>query len=292
MSEPTTVLIIELDDALAELVHVILSDQGYQAIPTVCGPNSLQKALTVNPDVIVLDLGMHSKSCGWQLLGELRSNKNTQGIPLVVISDTEQLLENAKQSFNVRQELIKPYDIDTLIQAVKAAVAGVPLLPHPALPATQGKLASEAAEVISRKSGQIMAEWVRRVQQENALGNPSNVPRRILMGNISVWLIELTSILRYGPDYRGTAEIHQKLADHIHEARKNGVTLAQIIKQFEVLRDLMWETLEGSSLANLSAHDVFQLAKTTNAALDEVMSQVAEQYTGQPSKPASKQGSA
>jgi CheY-like chemotaxis protein len=278
MSQPTTVLIVELDQQLAELEQIILNDEGFHAIPTVCGPDSLQKVQQVNPDVILLDLGMHTHSCGWQLLEELRANKDTQGLPLLVLSDTEKLLEDAKQSFNVRQELMKPFDIDRLVNGVKAAVAGTPLLPHPAAPPTEGKLSAEAAQVISREAVQIMAEWLKRAQQEKVLGSRSNIPARVLMNNISVWLIGLVSVLRYGVGYLGTAEIRGKLANHIHEAQNHGVTLAQIIKQFEILRDLVWQTLEHSSLADLTSQDVFQLGKTLNFALDEVMVELAEQY--------------
>ncbi|MGH2459632.1 MAG: response regulator [Chloroflexota bacterium] len=282
MSNQTTVLIVELEESLAELDRLVLYDAGYHAIPTVCGSDSMQQVQQINPDVIVLDLGVHAKTCGWHLLEELRASQDTQGIPLLVISDTEELLENAKQSFNVRQEMIKPFDIEDLVQGVRAAVAGTPLLPHPAPQPTQGKLYTNAAQVISAEGGTIMSEWLKRVQHERVLGSPPNVPARVLMGNISVWTMGLVSVLRYGESYLGTSEIDQKLAAHIREAERYGVTLGQVIKQFEILRDLIWETLENSSLAELTTPDVFQLGKTVSRALDEVLRQVATQYMEHP----------
>lgn len=281
MSSPSTVLIVELDQALAELAQTVLDDAGYHVVPTLCGPDSLQTALQMNPDVIVLDLGMHTHTCGWQLLKALRSNPDTQGIPLVVISDTEQLLEDAKQSFNVRQELTKPYDIEDLIKAVRAALSGTAMLPHPAPAPTQGKLSTDAAQAISRDAGQIMHDWLQKVEQENVLGSASNVPKRVLMDNISVWMIGLVSVLRYGEGYLGTSEIQDKLAEHIRDAKCHGVDLSQVIKQFEILRDLVWQDLEKSNLANLTTRDVFQLGKKVNTALDEVLVQISKQYTMQ-----------
>jgi CheY-like chemotaxis protein len=278
MNNLTVVLIIELDYQLAELERQILEEEGYRAIATLCGPSSTQEVEKVNPDVIVLDLGPHAKSCGWQLLRTLRSNPNTQGIPLLVISDTEQLLEQAKQSFNVRQEIFKPYEIADFVQGVQATLTGTPLLPHPSPPPTTNKTAVEAAQVISWEAGKIMADWLKQVQQEKLSGSSSNVLPRILMNDISVWMIRIVSILRYGEGYLGTTEIRQKLAGHILEAQQHGVTLAQIIKQFEILRNLVWEALAQSSLANLTTQDVFQLGRTINTAFEEVMVQVAEQY--------------
>jgi DNA-binding response OmpR family regulator len=278
-----TVLIVELDPPLAELERIILEDGGYHAIATVCGPDSLQTVRSINPDAVVLDLGPHSRSCGWHLLEELRVNPNTQGIPLVVISDTEQLLTQAKLNFNVQQEMIKPYDISELVRSVQATLAGTPLLPHPAPSPTTGPISVQAAWAISQQSGRIMTEWLRRVQQKKVLGPRSSVPPRVLIENISAWLVGLVSALRYGPGYLGTAEIQAKLAGHIREAEAHQVTLPDIIQQFEILRDGLWEDLKNDrSLANLTAQDVFDLAQVVNVALDAVLAQVAETYVSRP----------
>lgn len=123
-----------------------------------------------------------------------------------------------------------------------------------------------------------MEEWLRRAQQQQARGSRPNVPVRLLMNNISVWLIGLVSVLRYGPGHLGTAEIHDKLADHIHKTEEQGLTLAEVIRQFDSLRDVVWETLSHSSLANLTPKEVFALAQTENTAFDKVLAQVAEEY--------------
>lgn len=278
-----SVLVVELDEELAKLENLVLSDAGYAVTATVCGPSSLKQAEKLQPDVILLDLGMHQKTCGWQLLQNLRSNANTQGIPILVISDTEQLLTDAKESFNVRQELIKPYDIEDLEKGIKAAVSGTPLLPHPAPPPTTGALSVLAADAISQHAGNIMAEWLKwlnRIQSEKALGSPPKVPIRVLMNNISVWLIGLISVLLYGSgEISGRSEIREKIRGHIAEARQHGITLGQIIKQFEILRDEARSTLEQANLENLTPADVFSMWRTLDGAIDEVMEQVAESYT-------------
>lgn len=279
LSGPTSIMIIELDQALAELEDVILTGEGFEVTATVCSSSSLQQVLASNPDVIVLDLGPHTKACGWQLLEDLRTNPNTQGIPLLVVSDTEQLLEQAKLNFDVRRELRKPYDISDFISGVRSAVSGTAYLPHPAPPPTTGSIFIAAAQTISRRGGAIMAAWLRQVQQEKALGAPSNVPARVLMDNISVWIMELVSILRYGSGQTpGRSDIHAKLTDHIRDAQKYGANLVQTIRQFEILRNEVWQTLHQSDLGNLTTDDVFRLAHIVNTALDEVIVQVAELY--------------
>ena len=273
------VLIVELDTDLAELARLILASVGYEVTPTVCGPTSLTDAKTINPDVILLDLGSHAQTCGWQLLAHLRADPDTQGIPIVVISDTETLLEDAVRSFNVRQELIKPYNIEDLENAIAAAVVGTPLLPHPAAPPTAGPIALLAAGVISRESDEIMARWIGRVQREGVLGPTTTVPVRVLVNNIAVWLIGLVAVLRYGAcDPAARAQLRTRLASHIGEVQRLGISLTQAIRQYEILHDETWQAL-ARDLTSLSAAEVFELGRTVDGALDEVLVQVAEAYT-------------
>src|SRR5258707_15575423 len=109
---PQRVLAVELDPDLSRLVQEILTLEGYDVTTVLCSPEAFGTAKELNPDVILLDLGLKMHTCGWDLLASLRSDPDTQGIPILVTSDTDQLLEDAKRSFNVRQELVKPYNID------------------------------------------------------------------------------------------------------------------------------------------------------------------------------------
>jgi CheY-like chemotaxis protein len=280
------VLAIEVAKDLADLVQMILAEVGYDVTAIVCGPSAMDTAKTINPDVILLDLGYHAQSCGWDVLRKLRSDKDTQGIPLLVISDTEQLLDDAKRSFNVRQELLKPYDIDDVEKGIAAAVAGVPLLPHPAPAPTTGPLSALAAAAISREADAIMAQWLRRVQKERIVGPPGAIPLRVLMENSSVWLVGLVSVLRYGPEkISGREEIRDKLVAYIREARQRGITLPQVIKQFEILRDEAWSALERATLEPLTTADVFALGRALNTAVDEVLAQIASVYASLPGAP-------
>jgi two-component system response regulator VicR len=273
------VLAIELNPDLADLVKQILEGEGYDVTAVLCGPATLATAKHVNPDVILLDLGLKAQTCGWDVLAALRSDPDSQGIPLLVISDTEQLLEDAKRSFNVRQELLKPYNIDDLVQGIQAAATGTAVLPHPAGPPTTDPLSVLAANTIASEGDSIMVSWLRRVQQEGVLGPTQSIQIRLLMDDVSTWLIGLVSRLRYGPTYvLGQAEIRDKILQHVQDALHRGVNLAQLIKQFEILRDEVWQALERAQLNQLNTADVFALGRTVNTALDDVLLLVAQEY--------------
>jgi DNA-binding response OmpR family regulator len=273
------VLAIELYPDLADLVQEILTEAGYDVTTVLCSPTASETAKTLNPDVIVLDLGLKTHTCGWDLLASLRSDQDTQGIPLLVTSDTDQLLEDAKRSFNVRQELVKPYNIDDLVQGIQAAISGTALLPHPAGPPTTGPLSALAANTIASEGDAIMVSWLRRVQHEKVLGPTQTTQIRLLMNDVSTWLIGLVSVLRYGPnEVSGRSEIRNKVQRHVEDARRRRIDLAQIIKQFEILRDEVWLALERAQLNQLATADVFALGRSVNSALDDVLFQIAHEY--------------
>lgn len=274
-----TILVVELDLELADLDRVILSDAGYQVITTVCGPSSFQEAQRINPDAIVLDLGMRSRSCGWDLLAGLRADPDTQGIPLLVISDTQPLLNQAKQNFNVRQEIIKPFDIEDLEKGIKAALSDTPLLPHPAPAPTTDAVQVAAANALAHRSDKLMAKWLERVRAKHLLESPAHVPVHLLVNNASVWIVGLISTMRYGSGkIAGRRNIRTLLVEHIKRSREYGATLVQVIAQFEVMRDEVWRELEDAHLQQLTTKDVFLLSRVVNDALDSMTVEIARVY--------------
>ncbi len=270
---PIRLLIIDQDPAVAELERLILATAGYRATAILCGPDSLRAVKSRQPNVILLGLGPHPALCGWQLLAELRSDKDTQGIPLLVVSNTESLLEDASRNFNVRQGLIKPFDITDLETGIRAAITRTPLLPHPARPNRPATSSADVADLIARESENIMARWVQRVLTEGAAGSHL-VSVRDLMDNIATWLMGVISVLRYGPDeVNGQTAIREKLHQHIVHARARGVTLSQLIRQFEILRDEVWSAVERQGVESASPRAVFALTETLNRALATVTTQ-------------------
>jgi hypothetical protein len=137
-----------------------------------------------------------------------------------------------------------------------------------------------AAEAIAREGDALMVSWLRRVRQEQVLGPTETIVVRFLINDVSSWLMELVSVLRYGPeDVSGRAEIRDKIRRHIQEAHQRGIGLAQIIKQFEILRDEVWMVLERAGLEHISTTDVFALGRAVNTALDGVLVQIAQVYS-------------
>lgn len=80
-----TVLVVEDDPQTSKLICTFLGNAGYQTIAAFDGEEALQKARQYKPFAITLDV-MLPKKDGWEVLKELKEDKEVKDIPVLVIS--------------------------------------------------------------------------------------------------------------------------------------------------------------------------------------------------------------
>jgi CheY-like chemotaxis protein len=110
-----TVLIIDDNEGLIELLERYLASQACRIITAVSGQEGLQYAREKVPDAIVLDVmmpGMH----GWKVLQGLRSNPGTRDIPVIVCSVIT--FPDLAYSLGASLFLSKPIDQDDILEAL------------------------------------------------------------------------------------------------------------------------------------------------------------------------------
>lgn len=111
-----TVLVVDDDPGILEVIRIILEDNGYRVITL---SNSYQVLKQVNkhaPHLIVMDLWMSGMD-GHQLAKKLKNNHRTKHIPIVVISALSNIKEIIKQS-RADDFLAKPFNINDLVAVV------------------------------------------------------------------------------------------------------------------------------------------------------------------------------
>lgn len=86
--ETPTVLIIDDDAALHDLLAVDLDEAGFERLSAFDGERGLQLALEAQPSVIVLDLVMPGMG-GFEVAARLRSDPHTAAIPILVLTGKE-----------------------------------------------------------------------------------------------------------------------------------------------------------------------------------------------------------
>jgi CheY-like chemotaxis protein len=81
-----TILIIDDDIDLVEILRVTLENQGYRVIDAQTGERGLALAREQDPDLILLDVMMGKVDEGFQVAYQLRSDEVTNKTPIVMLT--------------------------------------------------------------------------------------------------------------------------------------------------------------------------------------------------------------
>lgn len=122
------VLVVDDDEVIRHLIEVNLTLEGFEVVTAVDGQDCIDKAPVVQPDVITLDV-MMPRLDGWCTASRLRSNPETAGIKVVLITARAQADDrNRGEQAGVDAYLTKPFDPAEMIRVVRA-LAGAPGAP-------------------------------------------------------------------------------------------------------------------------------------------------------------------
>ena len=115
-----TVLVIEDEIAVSEVITAALEDEGYRVLTAGDGQDALQTVQREPPDAIVLDLRLPNVD-GWQVVRWCLAHPATTAIPIIVVSGVRDALQDRDIEPLVFVE--KPFDLSTLEHQVKASLA-------------------------------------------------------------------------------------------------------------------------------------------------------------------------
>jgi DNA-binding response OmpR family regulator len=121
MAWKKTVLLVEDDDSVRQLVRLSLERHDFEVVEASGGVEGLDLIDRHRPDAVVLDL-MMPRGAGERLLTELRAAPKTERIPVVVVSGKPQVGDEIIGLVGRENFLVKPFDPEALIERVKAVV--------------------------------------------------------------------------------------------------------------------------------------------------------------------------
>ncbi len=111
------VLIVEDDEAIAEVVQRILRIDGYKTEIAVDGEQALAISRTFNPDLVVLDLGL-PRLDGTEVARRLREQGD---VPILMLTARD-AVESKVEGFEAGADdyLVKPFERDELLVRLRA----------------------------------------------------------------------------------------------------------------------------------------------------------------------------
>jgi CheY-like chemotaxis protein len=116
------------DQAFVDLIAELLVDAGYSKAVWHVGHGAFHRIRDEQPDLILLDINLINPGRGWSTLDALRLHPKTRHIPVILCSTDMRLLDakaDLLRELNC-QTLEKPFDLETLLDRVAAAIGPPP----------------------------------------------------------------------------------------------------------------------------------------------------------------------
>ncbi|TGD96070.1 response regulator [Methylobacterium nonmethylotrophicum] len=117
-----TVLIVDDEFGIAELLDAVLADDGHTVLTAANGRQGLARVAAQRPDLIVLDFMMPVMD-GPAMLAALRTDPATREIPVVLMSSMPEETVRARASGHAAF-LRKPFRIRQVRELVERLLAG------------------------------------------------------------------------------------------------------------------------------------------------------------------------
>jgi len=117
-----TILVVDDEPAIVDLVAALLKEQGYAVLSASGGRECLEiiRNLQVLPDAILLDIMMEPMD-GWQALKLIKSDKRTKEIPVLMLTGKQLTAAEAKEyNICIEDYIMKPFTKAELDAAIKS----------------------------------------------------------------------------------------------------------------------------------------------------------------------------
>jgi CheY-like chemotaxis protein len=116
-----TLLVIDEDPAVRQLMERLASREGYELIAAANGEEGLKLAREKRPDLITLEVVMPGID-GWTVLRTLKSDRELSGIPVVMVSISDD--RDRGLAMGAADYFVKPVDRDRLAEILAAYRTG------------------------------------------------------------------------------------------------------------------------------------------------------------------------
>ncbi len=118
--EKKKLLVVEDDLVLQKSLEEFLNAEGFEVSCAIDGEIGVQKAFAEKPDLILLDIVLPKKN-GYEVLEEVKANKETTNIPIVLltnlgsVADVEKALGLGATTYLVKAD----YKLEEITQKIK-----------------------------------------------------------------------------------------------------------------------------------------------------------------------------
>lgn len=113
------ILVVDDDQAILNVVTMVLQSEGYEVITLIDGHNLLNQVISIKPDLILLDIALGLLD-GRDLCNELNANENTLSLPVILFSAINGHFVTEELECSPNDFIAKPFDVEDLKQRILA----------------------------------------------------------------------------------------------------------------------------------------------------------------------------
>lgn len=136
-----TVLVIEDERALADLISSHLEKEGYRAVAAYDGISGLKEALHEIPDLVILDLMLPGMP-GTEVCSTIRRDSRTAGVPVIIVTARGEEIDRVIGFESGADDyVVKPFSPRELMLRVNVVLKRSKPNPRPPQPIVNGSLA-------------------------------------------------------------------------------------------------------------------------------------------------------
>ena len=129
------IMIIEDDKTVRDELALLLKNEGYQPIAVTVFENILTQVSELNPDLILLDLGLPGRD-GFSLCADFRRNFD---IPIIFVTSRDSAYDELNALSTGGDDYItKPYHVPVLLARIRAVLRRSSKKTEPELPSVNG----------------------------------------------------------------------------------------------------------------------------------------------------------
>ncbi|MGE0405211.1 MAG: response regulator [Candidatus Korobacteraceae bacterium] len=164
------VLVVDDEPATQELIKTFLLEQNCEVLLASSSSEAVQLAREHHPDVITLDILMPGGT-GWEVLYELKRDKNTAVLPIIVVS----VVDHKELGFTLGASdyLVKPVTRESLLATIGRHVSsgsGAPILVADDDPADLRKMMEAVTSAgfvpVAASNGVEVLQWARKLRPQ------------------------------------------------------------------------------------------------------------------------------
>ncbi len=118
------IMVVDDTQEILDLFEDLLTDEGYEVVLYSFNIQDMEEVERAKPDLLILDLVIGGEEVGWQMLQKLRMRRSTAHIPVIVCTAAAKAVQEMEGFLKTKNVglVLKPFDIDELLAAVKVAL--------------------------------------------------------------------------------------------------------------------------------------------------------------------------